>query len=66
MGVSKQLLLEYLAYLRVERGLSENTISAYEQDLAQFYEYCQAERLLLHEVTQHHVREFLPTSVAPG
>lgn len=59
MGVSKQLLLEYLAYLRVERGLSENTISAYEQDLAQFYEYCQAERLLLHEVTQHHVREFL-------
>ena len=40
MGVSKQLLLEYLAYLRVERGLSENTISAYEQDLAQFYEYC--------------------------
>ena len=59
MIISKQIILEYLAHLRVERGLSENTITAYEKDLTQFYEYCRTEEVPLQQMTHHHIREFL-------
>ena len=32
-------LLEFLEYLRFERGASDNTITSYENDIEQFYEY---------------------------
>ena len=32
----EQLLLEFLAYLEYERGLSRNTLEAYRSDLLQF------------------------------
>lgn len=35
-----QLLSEYLEYLEVEKGLSENTIDAYRRDLTAFIERC--------------------------
>ena len=59
MIISKLIILEYLAHLRVERGLSENTITAYEKDLTQFYEYCRTEEVPLQQMTHHHIREFL-------
>lgn len=31
---------EYLGYVSEQRGLSENTVAAYERDLAQFFDYC--------------------------
>ncbi len=36
-------LRSFLAYLKVERGLADNTISAYERDLRQFLNYLQDE-----------------------
>lgn len=36
-------LKSFLAYLKVERGLADNTISAYERDLRQFLNYLQDE-----------------------
>ena len=35
----EHLLLEFLAYLELERGLSRNTLNAYRTDLLQFGEY---------------------------
>ena len=32
-------LLDFLDYLRYERGASENTVSSYESDIEQFYQY---------------------------
>src|SRR5512135_1592043 len=32
-------LLDFLEYLRYERGASDNTITSYENDIEQFYEY---------------------------
>lgn len=34
-----QLVSDYLSYLEIERGLSENTIAAYKNDLFLFFEY---------------------------
>lgn len=38
--MSVQELSEYLNYLEIERGLSQNTIDAYRRDLADFLEFC--------------------------
>lgn len=38
--MSIQTLAEYLEYLEVEKGLSENTIDAYRRDLGYFLEFC--------------------------
>lgn len=35
-----QILAEYLDFLEVEKGLSQNTIEAYRRDLDDFFEYC--------------------------
>ena len=35
-----QILSEYLDFLEIEKGLSENTLEAYERDLESFFEFC--------------------------
>jgi integrase/recombinase XerD len=35
-----QFLSEYLEYLEIEKGLSENTLEAYRRDLTSFLEFC--------------------------
>ena len=35
-----QVLAEYIEYLEVEKGLSENTLEAYKRDLEEFCEFC--------------------------
>ncbi len=40
-----ELTLDFLAYLELERGLSQNTLSAYQSDLAQFGRFLQRRRL---------------------
>lgn len=38
--MSMQTLSEYLEYLEVEKGLSQNTLDAYRRDLSAFLEFC--------------------------
>lgn len=38
--MSLQTLSEYLEYLEVEKGLSQNTIDAYRRDLSAFIDFC--------------------------
>ena len=37
-----QTLSEYLDYLEVEKGLSNNTLDAYRRDLSAFIDLCEA------------------------
>ena len=37
-----QFLSEYLEFLEVEKGLSNNTIDAYRNDLTAFFDFCQS------------------------
>ena len=53
------LLTEYLAYLRVEKGLRPLSCEAYERDLLQFSEFLESESTTLLAATQAHIAAFL-------
>jgi integrase/recombinase XerD len=53
------LLREYLAYLRVEKGLRPLSCEAYERDLLQFAEYLDRQNLALLDATQALIGGFL-------
>ena len=38
--MSVQLLSEYFEFLGIEKGLSENTVDAYKNDLMSFLDFC--------------------------
>ncbi|HTV04792.1 MAG TPA: site-specific tyrosine recombinase [Acidobacteriaceae bacterium] len=61
MGVERntELLHEYVAYLRVEKGLRPLSCEAYEGDLLQFAEYLGGEHILLVAVRHAQVAGFL-------
>ncbi|KAA8446715.1 site-specific tyrosine recombinase XerD [Weissella paramesenteroides] len=44
VGPFEDVLVDYLHYLTVERGLSANTKHSYQQDLVQFFQYLIAEK----------------------
>jgi integrase/recombinase XerD len=56
---NSELLREYLAYLRVEKGLRPLSCEAYERDLLQFAEYLERENAQLGSATHSHVAGFL-------
>ncbi len=51
-----QLLSEYLEYLEIEKGLSENTIIAYRQDLNDFLANCNIE---ISNIRRNHITTFI-------
>ncbi len=54
----EHLLLEFLAYLELERGLSRNTLNAYRTDLLQYGAYLEDRDLDAGEVTKSIMAEY--------
>ncbi|HVV90478.1 MAG TPA: tyrosine-type recombinase/integrase, partial [Solirubrobacterales bacterium] len=55
----KSLMLDFLSYLELERGLSRNTLNAYRTDLLQYGEYLSAHHLDALKARPAEVGEFL-------
>src|SRR6266516_1235067 len=49
----------FLTHVRVEKGLSSNTVSAYRRDLAKFDEFARKRKLSLEAVTRDALVDFL-------
>ncbi len=54
-----ELVDEFITYLRVERGLAENTISAYSRDLVRFTAHLENRNLAPVETSRNDIRDYL-------
>lgn len=55
----KDAFNNFIDYLKIERGLSENTLAAYTQDFELFYKNLSAEVSSLHEINSEVILSFL-------
>lgn len=53
-----KLLEQYLAYVRVERGLAENTIMAYRSDLKIFFDFINLKGILFKDIEASDIADF--------
>src|SRR5438552_11176353 len=58
-GANSHVLSGFLDYLRIEKGLAANSISAYTTDILQFVEHLEKRKRLLLTARRNDVREFL-------
>lgn len=56
----------YKAYIQIEKGLSENTVLAYEQELHKFREYLVQHKLSHYHITDNEAIEFLKEESIKG
>ena len=59
-------LSQFLSYLRLEKGLVENTLQAYHRDLVKYQAYLKSKDLTLEEVRPESIYEFLDFLAAHG
>ena len=59
MKSADQLLREYIAFLRVEKGLARNTTSAYERDLTRFIEFLDESEILVANLSTADFQEYV-------
>ncbi|MBN1277745.1 MAG: site-specific tyrosine recombinase XerD [Deltaproteobacteria bacterium] len=50
---------QFIYYLRVERGLADNTVQAYSRDLSRFFNFLENAKLSPLEVQREHISEYL-------
>ncbi len=53
------LVARFLTHVRVEKGLSQNTVSAYRRDLAKFDAFAKKQKLTLEMITRNTLVDFL-------
>ena len=65
-----QILSQYLDFLEIEKGLSQNTLDAYRRDLNSFLEFCypleisEIERVQINSYVRNlHEKKYSPTSI---
>lgn len=55
-----ELIEEFLGYLSVERGLSENTLASYKSDLAKFFKYLRSRHIMaIQKVSRQTITSFM-------
>jgi integrase/recombinase XerD len=62
----ERLMLDFLAYLELERGLSRNTLEAYRSDLLQFGEFLERGGLTVGEAGHGEIAAFLAELASGG
>jgi integrase/recombinase XerD len=57
--MGRDLIREYISYLRVEKGLAKNSLEAYESDLVRLRSWCEKNSFDLGSLTRQDLREWL-------
>lgn len=58
-GALDRAVDRFIGYLRLERGLADNTVEAYSRDLVRLMRYLDTRNLALQEVTRSHLLDYL-------
>jgi integrase/recombinase XerD len=59
MGSTRDLIREYISYIRVEKGLAKNSLEAYERDLRKLEKWAEKNGLAVLTLTRVDLREWL-------
>lgn len=61
MKYSTNILKRYLAFLRLEKSLAENSVDAYTRDVALFFQFIEASNpeISLDEIKKNHIQNFI-------
>lgn len=63
----KEILTTYVYYLRIERGLSENSVKSYQRDIQQYLDYIEENKIKsLKDVTRYTILSFLQSQREEG
>ncbi len=57
--LSNPLLTDFLNYLRIEKGLSPNTLKSYQSDLLLFFAFIEKQKLALSDIKHGQITDFL-------
>lgn len=52
-------ITEFVSFLKIEKGLSANSVIAYENDVQKLMNYCTSKNLKVKEVTYQHLKSFI-------
>ena len=55
----ERYIKHFVSYLKIERGLAENSIFAYQNDVSKLSDFSQAKKIEPKEVTFDIVKEFI-------
>jgi len=56
---NERLLISFLDYLKIEKGLARLTVAAYTRDIGQFAEFLEKRKRILIEASRQDVRDFM-------
>lgn len=66
-SLDKEPLMDYLMYLKIEKGLADNSIKSYQRDLLSYMEFLEKERILSWEkISRYDIVLFLKTLKEEG
>ena len=66
MSESESIRKQYHSYLRLERGLSPNSVEAYEQDLDKLFAYCERMGIAADKATFEDLQDFVYEEFGDG
>lgn len=66
MSDSESIRKQYRSYLRLERGLSPNSVEAYEQDLDKLFAYCERMGIAADKATFEDLQDFVYEEFGDG
>jgi integrase/recombinase XerD len=59
MSTWERYIKDFVSFLKIEKGLAENSIFAYQNDVAKLYDFATARKIAVTELTYNDLKEFI-------
>ena len=55
----ERYIKDFVSFLKIEKGLAENSVFAYQNDVSKLYDFARSQKLSVTELTYNHLKEFI-------